>query len=382
MSESLTCHIYLHRQSNFFGARVEHGDQTMQQAADALVVDTSPTTVGTARRRRVVERLLQQFPWETCKDDVWLGCHPLDDPSVVSTPRVLVVNVAAARAEDLLRVLMPLTRQLFVSVAVPSFGFFVEYGHSTETTNVHPRHIVVRYDSGCLSQPDLQATRAFLAKGLKDLLEPLGFTEVSSGGSPLIQFERPLVDGGGKQVLEFVGAWGMIASAKSERFREVRARSSGHPSWELASSDVFKLILSDGREKIDQGWIGDDPGGMGWEEEMLWAINDVEKVFLPLLQRMQSSKDLFDWYFDPVNARLNRSSFSDWGADIESKAIAIDARLALYAARYLPDEMFLAMLDKWVQVLSALSESHHGARVSLKIAEVLRTLPQTPDGPM
>jgi hypothetical protein len=382
MSNSLPCKIYLHRQSNFFGARVEHGDQTMQQAADALVVDTSPTTVGTARRRRVVERLLQHFPWETCKDDVWLGCHPLDDLSMVSTPRVLVVKVAAARAEEVLRVLMPLTRQLFVSVAVPSYGFFVEYGHSVETTNVHPRHIVVRYDSGCLSQPDLQATRAFLAKGLKDLLEPLGFIDVSDGGSSLIQFERPLINGGGKQVLEFVGAWGMIASAKSERFRDVRARSSGNPNFKLALSDVFTLLLSNGRKDVGQGWIGDDPGGMGWEEEMLWAINDVEKVFLPLLQKMQSSKDLFDWYFDPVNAKINRSSFSNWGADIESKAIAIDARLALYAARYLPDEKFLAMLDKWVQILSAVSETNHGARVSLKIAEVLRILPQTPDGPM
>lgn len=162
----------------------------------------------------------------------------------------------------------------------------------------------------------------------------------------------------------------------------MRARSSGNPSFKLTLSDVFMLWLSNGRKLIDQGWIGDDPGGMGWEEEMLWAINDVEKILVPLLQQMESSKDLFDWYFDPANAKLNRSSFSDWGADIESKAIESDARLALYAARYLPDEKFLAMLDKWVQALSKVSETHHGARVSLKIAEVLRTLPQTPDGPM
>ena len=382
MSESQTCHIYLHRQSNYFGSAVENQGRDLQVVADELVVSVFETNTGTARMRRVVKRLLQHFPWESCKDDVWLGCHPLDDPSVVSTARVLVVKVAADRAEEVLRVLMSLTRQLFVSVAVPSYGFFVEYGLSVETTNVHPRHIVVRYDSGCLSKPDLQATRAFLAKGLKDLLEPLGFIDVSDGGSPSIQFERPLVDGGGKQVLEFVGAWGMIASVKSERFRDVRARSSGNPSFKLTLSDVFTLWLSNGRKLIDQGWIGDDPGGMGWEEEMLWAINDVEKILVPLLQQMESSKDLFDWYFDPENAKLNRSSFSDWGADIESKAIESDARLALYAARYLPDEKFLAMLDKWVQILSTVSETNHGARVSLKIAEVLRTLPQTPDGPM
>lgn len=382
MSDSLSCPIYLHRQSNFFGSRVEYGDLTIQQAADAMVVATSDTTAGTARRRKVVERLLQHFPWETCKDDVWLGCHPLDDPSVVSTKLVLVVNVAAARAEEVLRVLMPLTRQLFVSVAVPSFGFFVEYGHSVETTNVHPRHIVVRYDSGCLSKPDLQASQAFLAKGLKDLLEPLGFAEVNSSGGSQVKFERALATGGGKQVIWFHGARGIVTQIKSERFREVMAIASDFPDFKLDSSNVFGLSLGDARTRIDLGWVGDDPDGMGWEEEMLWGPVDAERILVPLLQRMQTSKDLFDWYFDGDFSELNRSSLCDWNRKIIAKADTSDVRLALYAARYLPDEKFFLMLDEWEHILKSLSVTNKAALFSLQIASILRKLPQTPDGPM
>jgi hypothetical protein len=382
MSESPPCKIYLHRQYNYFGSEVENQGRDLQTVADELTASTFETSTGTARMRRVVKRLLQHFPWETCKDDVWLGCHPLDDPSVVSTPRVLVVNVAAARAEDLLRVLMPLTRQLFVSVAVPSFDLFVEYGHSVETTNIHPRHLVARFDSGCLSKPDLDATVAYLAKGLKEVLEPLGFTDIGKVGGSLSTFERPLAGGGGKQVLGFDGANGIVAYAKSERFREVRAKTSGFPGFELDSSGVVELFLGEARKRIDPGWIGDDPGGMGWEEEMLWAIEDMTKILVPLMQCMQSSKDLFDWYFDAAHAKMNRSSFSDWSRDIKDKGGYTNATLALYAARYLPDEQFFPMLDEWMQILKPLSETHRGALAWLKLAEVLRILPQTPDGPM
>jgi len=380
MSDSLFCNIYLHRQYNYFGSEVENQGRDLQTVADGLVASTFETTAGTARVRRVVERLLQHFPWDACKDDVWLGCHPLDGLSVVSTPRVLVVKVAVARAEEVLRVLMPLVRQLFVSAAVPSFGFFVEYDHCSATGNVHPRHIVVRYDSGCLSRPDLDATVAFLVKGLSALLVPLGFIDVSDLKSRQITFERPLVDGGGKQVLDYFGAYGISAQIKSERVREVNAKVSDFPGFKLDHSDVFKLSLGEARTRMDPGWVGDDPDGMGWEEEMLWGLVDAERILVPLLQRMQSSKDLFDWYFDKDFSELNRNSISDWSRYVKDKADTTEAGLAIYAARYLPDEKFFPMLDEWIQILKSMPETHQGAIISLKRAQVLRALPT--DGPM
>jgi hypothetical protein len=121
---------------------------------------------------------------------------------------------------------------------------------------------------------------------------------------------------------------------------------------------------------------------MGWEEEMSWGQDDAEKVLVPLLKRMQTSKDLFDWYFDNDFSELNRSSLCDWNRKIIAKADTSDVRLALYAARYLPDEKFFLMLDEWEHILKSLSVTNQAALFSLQIASILRKLPQTPDGPM
>jgi hypothetical protein len=382
------CVIYLHRQSNFFGARVEHGNLTIQQASDVLVEDVSPAIAGTARRLRVIERLLQHFPWETCKDNVWLGCHPLDDPSVVSTARVLVVKVAAARAEEVLRVLMPLTRQLFVSVAVPSFGFFVEYGLSTETTNVHPRRLVAPFDSACLGRPSLEDSDSFFKEGLKAMLEPLGFVDFGKAVVALARFERPLSVGGGVQVLEFDKGGVVTASVRSERYRHLMAKFSENSNFALESASVVTLSLRALREQADPGWRGDGAGNMCWEEEMRWALEDVDRMLVPVLDRLNTAKDLCEWHFDPALAPFNPDSMSDWGKAVdrlkESPNAIGRAYLTFYAARYMPNEKLFPMLDEWdILLKSSMPPRYEGSVTrNLRWSKTFREMPQTPDGPM
>ena len=135
-----------------------------------------------ARARRVVERVLSMFPWESACDEIWCGVHPLLDASLQNTTaKVWTLQVAPAHAPEVLRMLMPIARQLGVSVAVPYFNFFVDAAQALAEREVYPEKTVAKYDPRWNEALDVPAAKKRLYEGLTALFEMLGFVPHEGG---------------------------------------------------------------------------------------------------------------------------------------------------------------------------------------------------------
>lgn len=378
---------------------------TVDQAAKEL--QTSECERGMARARRVVERMLTLFPWETARDEVWCGVHPLLDGSVRNaSAKVWSLQVAPTRVQDVLSVLLPISRQLGVSVAVPHLNVFIDVARDLANRKAYPEKTVARYDPRWNEMPDEQRTKKRLYKQLATLFKPHGFASNKASSafmwrfrtvfeafgfepyksSDLLSLKRPLDSGRSFQrvfISEYHGVGFEVCSGLSRR---VYMRAFKESKVRLENSRVVWVCLSDLREHSDSLWVGDDAQLYGSSDEVAQLVlADVQRLIVPLVELLASARGIYDWYFDPIWANLNSTSLSDWQRLMTDRSDSVSNRRCLDSAsngllmaRVLPDDAYRVLLDEWECKLRSEGSSSFGGGINLALAATYRQLRQFP----
>ena len=380
------CQIHLHRSFGFFFRRVRGKGLPIDQVAKELVADSF--TQGWGRSRRVVERVLSQFPWEASRDEVWCGVHPLLDasPQVTGT-KAWTLQVAPAHAPEVLRTLMPIARQLGVSVAVPYFNFFVDAAAALAEREVYPEKTVAKYDPNWNQPLDVPRAKAQLYEGMTAMFAPLGFVP-AEGTINLLSLDRSL-DGGRSIQRVFVDqGYGVGFKVFSGLLREIKQRIFENANFRLEHSDVVNVSLLELREHADKSWEGEDATSCWMSEEVVnLALDDIQRLIVPLVNQFTSAKGVFDWYFDPAWAGLNPRSLNDWSGLMKDESRLVwngqiigVMREALLMAKLLPDEEYGPLLDDWERKLLSKGDPKPGTIDCLKFAAAYRQLPRLSEG--
>lgn len=378
MSQSV-CEIHLHRNFGFFFRRVRGKGMAIDQATKELLGGACDG--GMARARRVVERVLSMFPWESASDEIWCGVHPLLDASLQNTAaKVWTLQVAPAHAPEVLRTLMPIARQLGVSVAVPYFNFFVDAAQALAEREVYPEKTVAKYDPRWNEALDVPAAKKDLYEGLTALFETFGFVP-HEGATDLFSLKRSLEGGRSYQRVFVSQGNGVEFEVCSGLLRETKAQIFEFPHVKLEHSAAASTQLRTLREWSDRAWDGDGADGCWATEELVQlALADARRLIVPLVDLWTSARGVYDWYFDPAWAVLNRWSFSDWsGLILDQSERAYSYMLnesPFLVARLLPDAPYMALLNDWEQKLRSRGEPKPGAIRCLKYAAAYRQMPQ------
>ncbi len=333
--------------------------------------------------RRLLVRLLQMFPFETHGQTLWCGRNPLTDP-VFKSPGLRLIRVAPEYRIEVLKRLLPLARELFLTVAVPEMELFVE-----RTRDPSDFKATRFYDIGGLD-PDWSKHRLtpkqrekLLFRALSDALAPYGFEPL-----PDVVFKntfsRPLRMGGGRQVISFGTSSGMDAHVQSERLLSVLLACG----WkvDLTNANVVSFDRPSLVQQVDPDECVWEGGGTDSPEEIAWAVEDIQRFLLPQLDHLHTAQDLWQQLGQPDGAFPGCSDLprlKEWclcGQNFFHLTIRV------YAARCLPDEEFQPLLQMWREVLEiarGLYPEHSGIKNTLQRAEAYGQLPRTPmDAPL
>lgn len=374
---------------NWFGPISEknriHG-WTVRQAVQACLQRDFSQQQGTVYHytpslQRLIVRLLQMFPFETHGQTLWCGRNPLTDP-VFKSPGLRLIRVAPEHRIEVLKRLLPLARELFLTVAVPEMDLFVE-----RTRDPSDFKATRFYDIGGLD-PDWSKHRLtpkqrekLLFRALSDALAPHGFEpmpDVVFKNS----FSRPLRKGGGRQVIRFSDG-GMDAFVQSERLLSVMHVCG----WkvELKSANVVSFSHSSLGQQ-------DDPdacvwgGGTDSPEEIAWAVEYIQRLLLPQLDRLHTAQDLWQRLSQPEGSFPGVSDLTRLKEWFMRDSGHTSCSNRLYAARCLPDKDFEPLLQAWEESLQITLQMHperEPIKNFMKYAAVFRQLPQTPmDAPL
>ncbi len=349
--------------------------------------------------KRLITRLLQRFPFDGEGKGIWCGRHPLTEP-VYQSDGVRVFRVSRGRLDEVLRQLLPLARGLFLTVAVPDLDLYVNRSRNPEAFAAHPMEKLAALDPDWqnhrLSKEKLVET---LSKALGKVLMPLGFNLVEEKGPlRLICYERSLANGRVRHVVGYEST-GLVAQARSQRYLETcEVPIGGKP--ELTRAVVAEMILNTARCRDDRDWLGLLGGGVDSSNEYCaMAVEDLERLILPQLNALRTAADLWAWHqrrpvagdrfvpdspgmMPPVgNWPAVRAWLKEGNGTPRHYHNPWHLSSSLYAARCLPDEQLLPMLDDWLASFNP--EAEHLMPRARKLAEVLRAMPQTPmDAPL
>ena len=372
------CEIHLHRNFGFMFRRVRGKSMAIDQATKELLACSC--IGGVARARRVVERVLSHFPWTSASEDVWCGVHPLLDASLQNiTAKVWSLRVAPAHAPEVLRTLMPIARQLGVSVAVPYFNFFVDAAQAIAEREVYPERAVAKYDPRWNEALDVPAAKKKLYEGLTTLFAPLGFVP-QEGSTDLFSLKRPL-DGGRSYQRVFVSQGnGVEFEVCSGLLRDTKAKVYEDPDFKLTSSPAARTQLSSLREQSDKFWGGDGADSCWATDELVQlALDDARRLIVPLVDLWTSARGIYDWYFDPAWVVFNPWSYSDWSGLMQDNSRRAFTYLMnespFLVARLLPDASYVALLSDWEKKLCADTPLSFGATRCLKFVAFYRQMP-------
>lgn len=369
------CEIHLHTNSGFFFRTVRANGKPIDQAARELLAGSLVT--GLARARRVVERVLSRFPWESSSEEVWCGAHPLLDTSLQNIKaKVWTLRVAPAHAPEVLRTLMPVARQLGVSLVVPYFNFFVDAAHDVAEREVYPQKTVAKYDPQWDEALDVPRAKKKLYDGLAALFAPFGF-EPHEGSTDLFSMARPLDEWRSHQRIHVGQGYGVGFEVCSGLIRDAKARIFENHSFLLKHSPAAFVSLGELRTRSDHLWGGDGADSCWATDELVQlALDDAQRLLVPLIPQLSTAKGIYDWYFDPVWAALNRGSLSDWNGRVSNQTTPMLNEAAMLMARVLPDEPYIALLDDWEKNLRAKGEPLPGPSGCLKFSAFYRQMPQ------
>lgn len=199
------CEIMVYSRFAFLGCTMSSVGEVMQrvpgmsvrQAMEKFTVGLTLEGTYGAPLRRLVQRLLQSFPWETQGEEVWCGRHPLTDPAYQSDG-VRVLKVSRAHLEPVLQRLLPLARELFLSVAVPDLDLFVDRAEGPAEFKAQPMDKLAELDPAWMNHRlDTKKVEAQLQGEMAKLLTPHGFLPLEEKGAYRFAFVRPLTQGGG-----------------------------------------------------------------------------------------------------------------------------------------------------------------------------------------
>lgn len=351
----------------------------------------------------VIQRLLEQFPFEGDTAGLWCGRHPLSEP-VSRSDGVWVIRVATTSVDEVLREMLPLARGWFLTVVVPEQDFYVNRTWDPAKFSAHPMERLQALDPGWKNHrlTDKQGLKV-LTKALGKLLEPRGFQLVpeEEGGFAKFLFERSLMNGQVRQVVFYeTGPTGLAAQVRSQRFLETCSAPILKVSYQsCAAVAEMTLRTSRFRENQDSRWGA--PGEIWSELQCSLAVEDFERLILPQLEGMRTAADLWNWHrHQPVEAKKFESevqrqelapSVGDWAAAREwlCKGTAESGQYrnpfrmdrTMYAARCMPDEQLFPMLDDWLKAFHP--EGPLYTPRAKQLIEILRAMPQTPlDAPL
>lgn len=176
-----------------------------------------------AWRGRLLHRLMQQLPWQTHGSALWVDGDPALRHRQWGGPG-FELRVPANRLDEVMRVLMPLVRQLRAQVMVPSRRFWFTYWN-----NVSPGAETQLQDwDPAWQTPPMKdkARRSLVISGLKSRLEPLGFA-LEEGPEASFWFSRPLRPGGGYQIVRADVGFRLQLKVTSARYLRVQQQRGG-----------------------------------------------------------------------------------------------------------------------------------------------------------
>lgn len=356
-----------------------HGWTVRQAVQACLQRDFSQQQQGVRpedpRLRRLLVRLLQMFPFETHGQTHWCGRNPLADP-VYKLPSMRLIRVAPEHRTDVLKRLLPLARELFVTVAVPELDWFVERTRDPSTFKATRFFDIGGLDPGWSKHRLTPKQREKeLSRALSDALVPHGFEHFPDKVF-YNTFVRPLRLGGGRQVIQFGDH--LRAYVESDRLLSVMRASGWNAASNVVSFDRSILVQQAGPEA--DVWVG----GSDSPEEIAWVVEGVQQILLPVLDRLHTAQDLWEWLSQPRALPSGQfPGFSDFSQLKEwccTRQNFFALSEAIYAARCLPDETFRPLLHIWraaAEGESKLRPDHPGIKNTLKLAEAFEQMPQT-----
>ena len=175
------------------------------QAVRGFLREPNEYKYGNASTGRLLTRLLQAFPFATHGHSVWGGRHPLHE-ALFRSEGVRLIRVAPEQLEAVLRKLLPLARELFLSVAVPGLSLYVDRSGDPKMFQAHPLAMLEELDPNWREHrmPD-DRVDALFQQALTTALHPHGFHVLDEKGAFRFAFWRPLRLGGGRQVISYGG---------------------------------------------------------------------------------------------------------------------------------------------------------------------------------
>ena len=304
-----------------------------------------------AWRGRLIHRLMQELPWQTHGSALWLDGDPAQRHRDWAGPG-FQLRVPEHRLDEVMRVLMPLVKQLNAHVMVPSRRFWFTFWNS-----VSPGAEAQLQDwyPGWQTPPmDDEARRAMLIQGLATRLEPLGF-ELDEGPRARFRFTRPLKLGGGYQMVCSGGVdFHLTLKISSARMQSIEAQLGMSPSSvALKGHDAAGVVVDNHMQRVSTYPFDT----IGYEEDAAWYFEEFERLFLPALAHLQSARAVYEWYWD-----------ERWEAVSTGRGLW----RAYYAARYLPDEQYFPIVDDFLA-------SSHPESPARRLVLFLRDQPQFVD---
>ena len=163
--------------------------------------------------------------------------------------------------------------------------------------------------------------------------------------------------------------------------------------WNASLSDAN--VLSFGWEDLVRWghaqtcvWRG---GGVDSPEEIAWAVQDMERLLLPVLDRLHTAQDLWDWVSQPGNLLRAPSfpGFSDldrlsaWSRTGENH---LQLRIPIYAARCLPEGEYKPLLRIYRELVEEemrRKPNDVNVKARMRRVEFYERMPRTPpEGPL
>lgn len=331
--------------------------------------------------QRLLLRLLAHLPFETHGQSHWCGRHPVTAP-LYKRPGLRLIRVTPEHRTEVLKHLLPLSRELFLTVVLHDEEFFVERCRFEKDYKAQREFMLWDLDPNWtkLRLTPKQREKQ-LCRALGDALAPHGFVHLPDKVF-YNTFARPLRLGGGQQVIQFGDH--LRAYVESDRLLSVMRAIGLNAAPNVVSFDHSVLVQQAGPE------AGAWAGGSDSPEEIAWVVEDIQRLLLPVLDRLHTAQDLWEWLSQPRALPSGRfPGFSDFSELKEwccTRQNFFDLSVAIYAARCLPDETFHPLLQMWREAAEANSKlhpEHPGIKNTLKRAELYGQMARTPlDAPL
>jgi hypothetical protein len=297
---------------------------------ELMLMDAFPRPLfakeGLAWRGRLIHRLMQALPWQTHGEALWVDGDPALRHQQWGGPG-FELRVPASRLDEVMRVLLPLVRQLRAHVMVPSRRFWFI---SWTTVSPDSEAQLNAWDPAWQTPPMKGAARrSMVIAGLKARLEPLGFA-FASESEESFRFTRPLKLGGGYQIVKAALNFRLGLKVLSERDLQMAIERGTVPEGTTldCKSPNGMVVLQDMERVSDYPF-----DTIAYQEDAAWYFEEFDRLFLPALDHLQSAKALYEWYWD--------ERWRPYNSDQKG-------RLSVYAARFLPDAEFFPIVDGFV----------------------------------